>query len=158
MRLRAKNTVYSLRAKKFASIVCDPGSGGSDAAVFDGTDGNETFTYHGADNAARMQGKARSSGRGIWVIIVRAGARGRHGLFHRLARHGLRSRRHLHFKSHKTSWLRPTCGDAGIRRVSAASERFRRGRDLTTKDDHFECRSGTALFGSRNAAQICSTR
>lgn len=74
IRLRAKNSAYSLGAKKSASIVCDPGAAGSDAAVFDGTDGSDISTYHRVDNFARMQGKRRDhSTVGFGLVNAQAG-------------------------------------------------------------------------------------
>ena len=59
VRLRAVDCHYTLRAKKFDTIVGDSGSGGKDQAVFNGSSGNDTFTYLGGDDSARIEGQGR---------------------------------------------------------------------------------------------------
>ena len=77
VRLRAKDSSYALRGKKFATIVADAGDGGKDLAVFNGTDGDETFTYLGADGSATVEGEQRNhSAVGFASVTARAGGDG----------------------------------------------------------------------------------
>ena len=74
VRLRAVDSRYTLRAKKFDTIVGDTGSGGKDLAVFNGSDGNDTFTYRGADNSTRLEGKRRDhTSTGFRSVIAYSG-------------------------------------------------------------------------------------
>ncbi len=76
VRLRAGNSSYTLRAKKFGTIVGDAGSGGKDKdiAVFEGSEANDTFRYNGVGNSAQMEGKRRDHiASGFESVIVRAG-------------------------------------------------------------------------------------
>ena len=74
VRLRAVDSRYTLRAKKFDTIVGDTGSGGKDLAVFNGSDGNDTFTYLGADNSTRLEGKRRDhTATGFRSVIAYSG-------------------------------------------------------------------------------------
>lgn len=59
VRLRAKDSSYTLRAKRFDTIVADSGTGGKDMAVFNGSDGNDTFTYMGAELTGKLEGEGR---------------------------------------------------------------------------------------------------
>ena len=75
LRLRAKNSNYTLRAKKFDTIVGDSGTAGNDMAVFNGTDGAETFRYEGAENMARLEASSRDhSASGFGTVVARAGS------------------------------------------------------------------------------------
>ncbi len=75
VRLRARNSSYTLRAKKFDTVLGDAGSGGKDIAVFNGSDGEDTFHFSGAENAAQMEGKRRDhTATGFGSIVVRAGS------------------------------------------------------------------------------------
>ncbi len=74
VRLRAQSSSYTLRAKKFDTIVGDSGDGGNDVAVFNGSDGDDTFTYLGADQAGTLEGTGRDhTASGFDSITVRAG-------------------------------------------------------------------------------------
>ncbi len=77
VRLRAMNSSYTLRAKRFDTVVCDSGSSGSDLAVFNGSDGAETFTYSGSKSSARVQATDRDdTAIGFSSIIARGGSDG----------------------------------------------------------------------------------
>ena len=77
VRLRAKDSSYTMRAKKFDTVVGDGGSDGKDLAVFNGTDGDETFTYLGAHASATMEGMAREHvALRFGNVVARAGKAG----------------------------------------------------------------------------------
>ena len=74
LRLRGRDSNYTLRAKKYDTIVGDPGTGGKDVAVFNGSDHDETFTYVGVDNSARMESTDRDHlAVGFAYVTARAG-------------------------------------------------------------------------------------
>jgi hypothetical protein len=161
VRLRAKNSVYSLRAKKFASIVSDPGAAGNDAAVFDGADGNEIFTYHGVDNSARMQGKRRDhSAVGFASVIARAGGgEGDVAYFTDLPGPDSEVDDVFYFKSHKTELVsagaKVTARAFDEVHATASESGFDVARTYDTlKDEHFECEGDTARLYRNLGAEL----
>ena len=74
VRLRAKNMDYSLRAKFFGSIVGDAGAGGKNTAVFNSSNGTNSFRFDGSINTAQMQSTGRNhKAVGFDRVIARAG-------------------------------------------------------------------------------------
>ena len=74
VRLRAKNMDYSLRVKFFDSVVGDAGSGGKNTAVFNSSNGTNSFRYDGSSNTTQMQSTERNhKAVGFDRIIARAG-------------------------------------------------------------------------------------
>ncbi len=76
VRLRAQDSSYTLRVKKFDTVVGDGGSGGSDLAVFSGSDGVDTFTYDGSGNSGRVQAEGRDHTASGFASLVARGASG----------------------------------------------------------------------------------
>ena len=74
LRLRALDSSFALRPKKFDTVTVDAGSSVKDIAVFNGSDGDEQFTYTGADNTARVEAPGRDhSAVGFSSVVARAG-------------------------------------------------------------------------------------
>jgi hypothetical protein len=74
VRLRAKNSSYSLRAKGFDSVSGDAGPGGNDVAVFDGSDANDVFSYDGDVRVARIESPGRDHrAENFAEVLARAG-------------------------------------------------------------------------------------
>ncbi len=74
VRLRAQDSSYTMRAKKFDTVAGDSGLGGKDLVVFNGSDQDDTFTYLGAENSARVEsGRRDHTAIGFGSITVRAG-------------------------------------------------------------------------------------
>ena len=104
VRLRAKDSSYTIRGKRFDTIASDSGAGGKDLAVFNGTDGDETFTYLGADNLSRIEGDEREhTATGFELVVARAG-RGGNDVAHFTDIPGATDRVDdvFYFKGHKT--------------------------------------------------------
>lgn len=76
LRLRARNSVYALRAKRFDTVHADGGAAGKDIAVFNATDGDDTFTYDGATNSSQMEGEGRDHRATDFDYVVARGGRG----------------------------------------------------------------------------------
>ena len=75
VRLRAKDNSYASRAKRFDTVTADAGTDGNDLAVFNGTDGDETFRYDGVENVARIEASGRDHAAvGFGTVVARAGS------------------------------------------------------------------------------------
>lgn len=156
LRLRAKDSSYALRAKRFGTNVVDGGAAGSDLAVFNGTDGSETFTYSGVVNTARVEGVGRDhSATGFGVVVARAGG-GDEDVVHFV---DTAADDVVYFKSHKTVLVSPQA-KVTVRAFdevhATASEG---GYDVarfydTGGDDHLEVIGDSARLYRRNGVDM----
>jgi hypothetical protein len=157
VRLRAANSSYTLRAKKFGTITGDSGAGGKDIAVFDGSGGNDTFRYSGAGNSAQMEGKLRDhTAVGFDSVIVRAGG----GANDVAWLTDLPSADDVfYFKSHKTQLVNPNV-EITVRafdKIHATADQG--GLDVariydTAGDEHLEVAGDTARLYRRNGSEL----
>ena len=161
VRLRAKNSVYSLRAKEFDSVVGDVGTAGNDIAIFNGTDGDETFTYDGAQNTARFEGTHRDhTAVGFTTIIARAG-KGSADVanFTDVPGEGPRVDDVFYFKSHKTELVGQDVTVTARAFDEVHAEASESGFDVariydTTGDDHFEFAGDVARLYRRVGTEL----
>jgi hypothetical protein len=156
LRLRAKDSSYAIRAKRFDTVVCDSGFAGNDLAVFKGTDGNETLTYVGSENAARIEAANRDhSARGFGAVVARAeGGTGDMSYFTDTAEDDV-----FYFKSHKTVLVSPqakiTVRAFDEVHATANEGGFDVARIYDTEgDEHLEVSGDTARLYRRNGSEL----
>ena len=156
VRLRAKDSNYTLRAKKFDTVVGDTGAGGKDLAVFNGTDGNETFTYDGAENTARVEAAGRDhSARGFGAVVARAGG-GDADVAHFTDTEGDDV---LYFKGHKTVLVSPQAKVTVRAFDEAHATAGESGFDVARLydnigDDHLEVSGDSVRLYRRNGIEL----
>jgi hypothetical protein len=158
VRLRAKNSVYALRAKKFDTIVGDSGPGGNDAAVFKDA---VTFTYNGAENSALVEGKRRDhQAMGFASLIVRA-AKGDGNVAHftDIPTTDTGVDDVFYFRGHKTQLVgqevKVTARSFDEVHATASESGFDVARVYDTAlDEHLEIAGDSIRFYRRNGAEL----
>ena len=156
VRLRAKDNSYASRAKQFDTITSDSGTDGNDLAVFNGTDGDETFEYRGAQQTARIQGADRNHAAiGFGSVVARAGGGDNdQANFFDTADDDV-----LYFKSHKTVLVSPDARitvrafDAAHAVAEAGGLDVARMYD-TSADEHLEVSGDTARLYRKSGNEM----
>ena len=161
VRLRARDFSYTLRAKKYDTILGDSGSGGKDVAVFNGSDGDDTFQFRGSENAAQMEGKRRDhTATGFSSIVVRAGS-GENDVAYLSDIPGPESGIDdvFYFRAHKTllvgAEVEVTVRAFDIVHATASESGFDVARIYDTSgDDHLEIDGDTARLYRRRGTEL----
>ena len=145
LRLRASNSIYSLRAKFFDSVVGDGGPEGPDIAVLNGAQGNDIFRYTGTDNTAQIESAGRDHRAvGFGSVIARAGGGNANlAYFTDTPGEGPRTDDVFYFKGHKTKLVSDTVEVTARAFDEVHATASEGGFDVariydTPSDDHFE--------------------